>query len=251
MTANRHRLNTDPRPGADDGGPVDDPTTLAIRALMAEENAATPEPAKPEPAKPAPAQLEPAQPKPARAKPTNPRRDIISRPVVLPQAEASAPTDAMDRPAKRQNRPHAGPRRGGVMAIMGHIRRFLRRPDAPRILALGALFIVVLVRPWLVVAVGLLALLTAAVVYFSLGPDRVCDLVVRWYTRLRERDPDRAEAIRQRASDASARFAKLLDRLPASWTQGIYVPAFEPDTELLDDTRPDPFDRLAAEARRY
>ncbi|MCJ7874994.1 hypothetical protein [Phaeobacter sp. J2-8] len=251
MTANRHRLNTDPRPGADDGGPVDDPTTLAIRALMAEENAATPEPAKPAPAQLEPAQPEPAQPEPTLAKPTNPRRDIISRPVVLPQAEASAPTDAMDPPAKRRNRPHAGPRREGVMAIMGHIRRFLRRPDAPRTLALGALVIVVLVRPWLVVAVGLLALLTAAVVYFSLGPDRVCDLVVSWYTRLRERDPDRAEAIRQRASDASARFAKLLDRLPASWTQGIYIPDFEPDTELLDDTRPDPFDRLAAEARRY
>ncbi|PIE08599.1 MAG: hypothetical protein CSA73_01480, partial [Rhodobacterales bacterium] len=61
------------------------------------------------------------------------------------------------------------------------------------------------------------------------------------------RDPDRAEALRARAAGLSARLARLLERLPNRWTQGLYLPTFEePSPDVYEDDT-DPFERLVAQ----
>lgn len=125
--------------------------------------------------------------------------------------------------------------------------RFFRRPDAPRLMAIMLLVIIFLAEPWFVLTVFLLAILTALVAYFSLGPDRVTELVVAWYDRLRQRDPDRAATLRHRAASCSKKMSEIVERLPDRWTTGLYLPDFEEPPELPKKMKSDPFDRLAAQ----
>lgn len=102
-------------------------------------------------------------------------------------------------------------------------------------------------NPWVLPSLTLLLLAITAILYFSLGPDRVGAGIARWHARLHRRNPDRAEALRKRAATWSARLERRAALLPAGWTDGLYFPSFEPD-ETPSDMTCDPFDRLAPRA---
>jgi hypothetical protein len=123
---------------------------------------------------------------------------------------------------------------------------FFRRPDAPRIMALLLLVYFLVTRPWFMLALFLVVMLVVLIVYFSLGSDRISRLVVKWYTHLRRRDPNKAENIRRRAAFLSNNISATVDRLPQKWTRGLYLPDFEGTPELPEKMRSDPFDRLSA-----
>jgi hypothetical protein len=129
------------------------------------------------------------------------------------------------------------------------LRRFLRRPDAPRWIAGALLLAVFVVRPGFIVLLALFTLFVAGIAYLTLGPDRVSEIVAARFERLKARDPARAEALRRRAARVSRGAARLADRLPAHWTTGLAIPDFEPAGETPEKLRDDPFARLARDVR--
>lgn len=139
--------------------------------------------------------------------------------------------------------------RRAAPAVLGIAARFLRRPNAPRILAAIVLLAVVIARPWFVVSLLVLALLVALIVFLSLGPDRTCELIAARYDRLHRRDAARAERLRGHARRLSAIASRIVARLPASWTTGLYLPDFEDTPAPPGMLGPDPFDLLRARDR--
>lgn len=106
---------------------------------------------------------------------------------------------------------------------------------------------IMLWRPWLLPVTFLLIFSTLLIAYFSLGPDRVAEIVIAGWKRLHARRPELAEHLRQRAEAVAERIDACLDQLPEKWTDGIYVPDLSlPDPE--EANRPDPFERLSREA---
>ena len=130
------------------------------------------------------------------------------------------------------------------LAVLNRVKTFLAQPEAPRRLALGLLVLITILRPWAVLGMAVVALMVGLITYFSLGPDRVAEMVVAWYQRKKARDPEAAEEIRARAARFSLRLGKIVDRLPERWTQGLYLPDFEESKPLPDCLGKDPFDRL-------
>jgi hypothetical protein len=131
-----------------------------------------------------------------------------------------------------------------ALAALEQVKAFLAQPEAPRRLSLGLLVLIVFLRPLAVLGMALFALMVGLITYFSLGPDRVAEMVVAWYRRKKASDPERAEEIRARAARVSQRLGKIVDRLPESWTQGLYLPDFEENKPLPECLTSDPFDRL-------
>ena len=130
----------------------------------------------------------------------------------------------------------------GVDAIRSY------RPSRKHLIV-AAVIAIMYFRPWLIPITLFVLFLSVLIAYLTLGPDRVAELVVGAWQKLRARRPELAETIRQRAELMATRIDAALDRVPGSWTDGLHVPDFsEADTAIGD--RPDPFDRLAKEAQR-
>ncbi len=134
--------------------------------------------------------------------------------------------------------------------LLDAVARFLGREDAPRYIALALLAIVFVVMPWDMLAVVLLGGVAAGVVGCFLGKDQIKRLVIGWYRRTRERDPERAEAIRLFAARASRTASACLAKLPPDWTSGLYLPDFEEPQPTSPKLLSDPFERLGARAAR-
>jgi hypothetical protein len=115
--------------------------------------------------------------------------------------------------------------------------------------ALVLIALVFVLSPWLIPIAMLLTLSIAAIIYFSLGPDRVAELVVAGHERLSRHNPDLAERARLRAVAWSARLVRLVHFLPARWVQGLYLPDFENPVQAHEKMQVDPFERLAAQVR--
>ncbi len=167
---------------------------------------------------------------------------------VLPQpapAGETAPRRQKPAPDLRHPKEPAAP----AQSIRETALEFLKRPGTPRLLSVLVLLVLVLLRPGFVLFLFVMVLLTALVLYFSIGPDRVQGFAAGRYRRLRERDPDAAESLRQRAAKASKFLSAIVDRLPERWTDGLYLPDFDPPPELPEKMKVDPFVRLA-ESRR-
>jgi hypothetical protein len=126
--------------------------------------------------------------------------------------------------------------------------RFFKRPDAPRWLALVTLMVAIAAWPWTVATLVGVALAGAAITWFTLGPDRASELVAEWHANLARRDPDAAESLRRRAALVTRVIAGIADKLPERWTAGLYLPDFEPEREMPDKMKDDPFDRLSRHA---
>lgn len=131
--------------------------------------------------------------------------------------------------------------------VANRVRQFLRRPDAPRWLAIAVLAAIVFWQPWYIVFLFFLTCLLALVVYLTLGHERIIEFGESWYERLQRRDPERADALRRRAAKVSAKVTSLIERLPEKWTWGIYLPDFNETTITHEKMKSDPFDRLAAQ----
>lgn len=126
--------------------------------------------------------------------------------------------------------------------------RFFKRPDAPRWLALVTLMVATAAWPWMVAGMFGLALAAAAITWFTLGPDRASELVAEWHARLAVREPETAETLRRRAAKVSRVLAGIAEKLPERWTAGLYLPDFEPEREMPEKMKEDPFDRLSRHA---
>lgn len=179
---------------------------------------------------------EPSAPKPSKQKAA----------VKHPRRSASNPSPVIDRVAKAvdgddSTRPPSF-LSNGIAAIKSY------RPTRKHII-IAALCVVMLLRPWLIPVTLFVLFLTVLIAYLTLGPDRVAELVVHGWQRLNMRNPELAEALRQRAETTALRIDAFLDRVPGTWTDNLHVPDFsKPDPEVRN--RPDPFDRLAKEAQR-
>lgn len=141
-----------------------------------------------------------------------------------------------------------------VEDLTGRALLRLRRPH-PWVLrgALAALaLVVVLLKPWGVVLVLLAAVIATLGLALAMGTDRMAGGLTRIYHWQNARNPGRAERFRARVDQLATGMDAALDRLPERWTVGLYMPDFSREAllENLEDDRPDPFDRIAAETRQ-
>lgn len=201
-----------------------DPDLAAIRKMMDSTPKRAPSPAAPV-----------ASPTPMPAQPELPAPEEIVDPMAGPD------------PVARPHPKAPSAIRTFAVTMLDRLCAFLARPEVPRLLASVLLALSVVLRPWAVLFMAVLAVVVGLITYFSLGPDRVSEIVVAWYHRMKERDPDRAEQLRARAAKASFTLGRVLDRLPVSWTQGLYLPDFEEVPDLNETLRADPFERLVAQ----
>ncbi len=112
--------------------------------------------------------------------------------------------------------------------------------------------VIFLWRPWLLPILFLVAVWIVLIVYLTLGPDRVTELVVGRWQKLRRDRPELAERLRRRANRMTLRLHAVLNRLPDKWTEGLYLPDFSdpaPDAKSVNSVD-DPFEKLAKEAQR-
>lgn len=162
----------------------------------------------------------------------------------LRRAQKTEPSASLDTPPTADaSKPRA---KSSVLSRMRKVGTF--RPS-PKLMFCVAVAAIVFIRPWLIPITLFLTFLIVLITYLSLGPDRVAELVVSFWRRLQARKPEFAEDLRARAERMAVRIDAVLDRLPDKWTSGIYLPDFSRPTETPDDL-PDPFERLAREARR-
>ena len=115
--------------------------------------------------------------------------------------------------------------------------------------ALVALVAVMVWWPWLIPGLLFLTFWAGLIAYFSLGPDRVSELVVSAWAKFEKRSPERAARSLARIQAAADRIDGWLARLPERWTDGIYLPDLGRSQviEAASEPKGDPFDRLASE----
>ncbi|MDA5092770.1 RDD family protein [Aliiroseovarius sp. KMU-50] len=135
----------------------------------------------------------------------------------------------------------------------GQARRLLARlavqalshPRTPRVLAVTILLVVFILWPVFILMLALFTLMVAAIIYLSVGPATVDAFVAKRFYKLRDRDPGRAEELRQRAIRTVRFLDKIVTRLPERWTDGLYLPDFEDGAPKPEKMQSDPFDRLS------
>jgi len=117
----------------------------------------------------------------------------------------------------------------------------------PKHIGVAVLAVIVFLRPWLIPITVLALSLMAVIVWLSLGPDRVSELVYAQWLRLRARNPERAEKIRQRYQAAVTRINKVLSWIPGKWAKQMRLRDYSDDVQHQAEiyTLPDPFERLA------
>ncbi len=150
----------------------------------------------------------------------------------MPEALAQAP--APMRSARRDFR---------LPAWLGSVRPTRRQ------IGLAAIMLVAIWRPWLIPLTVLTAGLVVVICYLTLGHDRCAELCVAGWQRFAARWPGRAEALRRRADAMALKWDAVLDRLPEAWADRLALPDLSGRGQGLPDDAPDPFDRLAAQAR--
>jgi len=117
----------------------------------------------------------------------------------------------------------------------------------------AALAVIMIVRPWLIPAILLATFWIGLIAYLTLGHDRIADGLSAFWAKLKERRPELAERLRQRADTFALKFDALLDRLPERWADKLALPDLSqpgPGQTTLDDL-PDPFDKLRASPEVY
>ncbi|MEO1139934.1 MAG: hypothetical protein AAFW87_10805 [Pseudomonadota bacterium] len=148
-------------------------------------------------------------------------------------------------PFRKRGSANSGAAPGRRLPIPGWLRNY--RPTRKHI-ALAVLAGLMVYRPLLVPLVILLVFWLVLIAYLTIGPDRWGEILTNAWLRLSASRPELAERIRKRADVFAVKFDKFLDRLPESWADRLALPDFSVKLDGEDD-RPDPFDRLAAEAR--
>lgn len=127
--------------------------------------------------------------------------------------------------------------------------QILRHPMTPRVLAVLVFLTTFLLYPVMTLAMLFVVGLIGAIVYLSVGPERIEAFAARRFERLQKRDPERADVLRKRAIRVVAILNKGIDILPERWTSGLYLPDFEDSSIQPDKLGADPFERLGPEAK--
>ncbi|PIE08860.1 MAG: hypothetical protein CSA74_00230 [Rhodobacterales bacterium] len=142
-------------------------------------------------------------------------------------------------------------RQAEALGISGlnRVRNFFRRPDAKwkTALVLLVLFFLFFTAEALLLLFFLVLFVVA--VWALVGPDAIEEMVVKWYDRLKARNPEKAEEVRLRAASVSRFLNEWIEKLPDEWTQGLYLPDFEPDGYVSEKAMVDPFEELAAQVQ--
>lgn len=119
-------------------------------------------------------------------------------------------------------------------------------PGKGIMLALVSLAILAFILPLWLFGTALIVAVVGTIGFLSLmGPERISAWVVARYERLQQDNPAKAENLRARAARISATITAFADRLPEKWVQGLYLPDFEPSTDLPEKMRTEPFERLS------
>lgn len=127
----------------------------------------------------------------------------------LPPQDAAQEWDD-DQPSARQG--------GGLKArILGY------RPTR-RHIVLGAIVLLALFRPWLLVALMQLPIVIVTGLYLAFGYDRFWSGVLRLYQRYEARSPEKAQRLLRRMDGFALRWNTVLDRFPDGLVDGLYLP---------------------------
>jgi len=151
--------------------------------------------------------------------------------------KVAGPVDpAPARPMTRDVGPRKGRLRGGIRIGGGKV-------------ALGVVLILAIWKPVLVAAAVLLPGLLLLIVYLTVGHDRIAEISADRWRRFEARWPKRAERLRARVDALALAWDIVLDRLPESWAARLALPDVSGSVGVPSHNAPDPFDRLAKEAR--
>ena len=141
-------------------------------------------------------------------------------------AARSAPTERVARPdpaPQPAEAPEPAPAAGRLQALGARFTGY--RPKARHVL-LASLLLLVVFRPWLVLAVVVLGLFVVTAIFLILGYDgcwRQTMRLARWYAR---RHPSRSIEIHRRLDAFAMKFDEFLDRFPEGTVDGLYLPDF-------------------------
>lgn len=134
--------------------------------------------------------------------------------------------------------------------LFARIRERIGRFEPTKKQGVFLIFLAVMIwRPWLIPGLLFLTFWLGLIAYFTLGPERVSELVQAGWERFSRRFPERAGRILARVQHGADRMDGWLARLPERWTDGIYLPDLGRSTvnENPVEERDDPFEKLAAE----
>ena len=209
-------------------GQLDENSLNAIRSILTEESPPVSRlpfsRAKADPVAP------PVQAPPQRSKAAE--LPVLERPIADPEVEESPSRfgglKSMLRRAPRAEKPETqramppqtAPSQDGIVAqIKGY------RPK-PAHIALAAVVLLVVMRPWLVLGLTFLLLFVMIGVFLFAGYDGFWQGVIkvsRWYAKRR---PERAAIVHARLDRFAVRWDAILDRFPEGTVDALYLPDF-------------------------
>lgn len=231
-----------------------DPDILAIRALMSEQEAdiavRSSAPVTVQPL------VETSAGGPASAPPAPLQEIEAAISMMVKDAEQDVPADT--RLCRENHQPPSGaqavggddqaPQKAPLTRFLSLLGTFawqvLRHPKTPRVALILLLLTALYLRPILITILVLCLILTAAVIYVSVGPEAVDDYILRRFEALKKRNPERADQLRRRAILGISVLNKMVDRLPERWTAGLYLPDLEEPAAPPERMQDDPFERL-------
>jgi hypothetical protein len=159
--------------------------------------------------------------------------------------------DQLDRLAQVQAEPRQaetpmGTSQGQTKRIVG-LARGIRLGRG----AVMAMLLVLLViwKPGLVLTLIGVPVVLAAIAYLTVGHDRIAEISAESWRKFEARRPKRAETLRAKADALALKWDMLLDHLPESWAERLALPDLSASNGTTLRDAPDPFERLAREAR--
>ncbi len=161
-----------------------------------------------------------------------------------PQPETVVPSSEPRTAPRSLARKIAGESRDALGLLAKFSWQLLRHPMTPRVMAVLACLALFLFYPLVAMILLFVTVMTGVIVYLSVGPEQVERFAARRFEKLRARDPERAERLRQRAIRVVGVLNKVIDRLPERWTSGLYLPDFDGTAEQPEKLQSDPFERL-------
>ena len=137
---------------------------------------------------------------------------------------------------------------GGVTRLK-RIWTFLRNlPITRKRVFWAAVIVLVYFRPMLLPFIFIVLFWIFLIAYLTLGHDRFFEIIHKAWARFSKRFPKRAEALRAKADRFAELFDRALDYLPEAWADRLSLPDLSGKTAF--DDQPDPFERLANDARK-
>jgi hypothetical protein len=198
---------------------LDESSLKAIRSIPIEEVIEEARPAKIEPEQP---QVVASVKRKADALP------MLSDPKGDPNAAANAERAQDTKPTKRRlpwkrkavrTKSEAKSRKG----LVGKLSKYRLKPMH---VALVAILLIAVIRPWLVLGLFLITLFVIVGVFLIIGFDGFWQNVLRvsrWYAK---RNPERAVAVHARLDRLAMRWDAVLDRFPEGMVDSLYLPDF-------------------------